>query len=1096
MQDKSEVKKIPTKTDTRGGAYKNLTSLTNHETGKSRYRTNALVNRGGAKSIYSSFDKSSGRNIAMGMLTDYEASEEIKERFIYEARITANLEHPNIVPVHEIGYDKSDNPYFTMKLIEGETLGQIINELHSNNAEYQTKYPLGYLLDMFNQVCNAVAFAHSKGIIHLDIKPDNIQIGKFGEVLVLDWGLAKYTGKAESNPIHFEEEYRQTHRIDQNFLDHLSSVTYDNIDLTIDGSVKGSPGYMAPEQAAGENTKRDKRTDVYALGALLYSILTHSKPFKGDTVSDIFANNIKGDFIHPQKRTPDRYIPAALESITVKAMMREPDTRYQSVHELIEDVTAYKHGYATSAQNASLFTHLILLMKRHKIEFTAVVAVIFILISAFAFSYDKIQTQKDLAEHSLNQFIEEKKVREQAELAQQIAVIEKEQAQTDTIQAQKVAKIALKEKDVIAVEKQKVVAEKKELFVLKVDAEKKKVVAEQIAKKAVSAVKTISAQKDKAEQNTRTAVAEKQKVEETVKQLTGEKAQVEASLKQQTVLKTEAEQKTRTIVAEKKKVEDTVKVLKTQRVEAELVAKTATEDKDKAVQDIARVEREKQQVVNQIVTEKKKTVLLAKEKRKVEQIVKSQKHKVAVLAKEKAKVTKRANTLEKEKNEISKLASKEFYAKAQYFWHNYEFDKALFYVNLATTYNPSLTEAFTLKGKLLLKEFKFREAAEAYTKGKRVKISSLLTSFIKQTRNLTKLTDTLLLGLSTEIFATGDSTTTTLILKQILKKYSKMSEGNKKKAIDLLSKSLGKEFILMNFSGLPPQLTLAANKNGLDVYVVGYVKDISPLKGLNITNLHINTKSQIIDFDFLHHFPLDKLNITILNAGPNNLTFLKGLKLQSLTFTSQTPLQKADTIAGMPLDYLSLENTAILDLKFISKMPLKDLIFKSSEQINLNQLKKLNLINLSLANNNIDNIDSLKSMKLQRLNISGTNVTNLSPLSRLKLKYLLLNNTEVSSLHGLKGMKLEHLEMVGTPIDNLKILENMPLQKLEIAECGDITDLSPLKKCKSLISVSVPYHLNDYTFIKKLANLKYIDIERISGTEQTVKRFKELMDIN
>jgi len=1124
MSTKSNTKKVETQTEGRGAAYKNLTSLTNPDTGKSRYRTNSLVNRGGAKSIYSSFDKSSGRNIAMGMLSDFEASDEVKERFIYEARITANLEHPNIVPVHEIGYDKSDNPYFTMKLIGGETLGQIINELSSENKEYEIKYPLGYLLDIFNQAANAVEFAHSKGIIHLDIKPENLQVGSYGEVLVLDWGLAKYIGQEDENPIHFDDEYRQTHHIDQNFLDHLSSVKYENIDATMDGSVKGSPGYMAPEQASGENSKRDKRTDVYALGAMLYSILTLAKPFKGDTVSDIIENNIRGELVRPQKRTPDRNIPSALEAITVKAMQKNPDERYQSVHELVQDIMAYKHGFATSAENAGLFTQLILLMKRHKIEFFSSVAVLVILITSFAVSYDSIQKQKNVAETNLRKLVEEIKVREKAELEKKIAELEKVKAEEEKFEAEMLAAKEMKARIMIAAQKQKADAANKKLTLQKATAEKKVGVAEkkakeastraaqqikkaeEVVKKAATDVQTITAQKAKVEQEVRIVVEEKKKVEEAVKQLAGQKAKaeetirsvveekkkVEATVKQLVGQKAKVEQKVRTVVEEKKKVEATVKQLAGQKAKAEAVAKTATEDKNKAVEAVKRLSKEKEQAVKLIESEKKKISKLSREKEHVEKIAEIQIKKAASLTKEKQEATKKVSILAREKQAISKLAAKEFYNKAELLWENYEFDKARFYVDLATEYDKNLHKAFALKGKLLLKELKFNEAAAAFQLGKRDKVSSVLNSFKQQTQNLTEVSDHILLELCHKIHKTGDTKTTNLLLKQLFKNYKKLSSDDKQRSIQLLSQAVRNEFRLLNLSSVPPEVKIYSDHNGLRAIISGYVSDLSPLQGLNIKELDLNTSSQLADLKFFRHLPLKKLVINIYNPGPENLNDLSGLKLTELHFYSQTPLNNVSALVGMPLEELTLRHTGLRNLNFVSKMPLVHLSFRSTMPLDIGGLKSLKLRSLHLHDCKIGNINALKGMSLRELDISNTDVVRLEPIRGQKLKVLRINNTNVDSIKALENMPLERLDMMETNVKDISPLRGMPLQLLNMADCNNISDLSPLTECKQLHSVSVPYYLNNYDFIKSL-NIKYIDVEEISGDSQTVERFKDLM---
>ena len=205
-----------------------------------KYIFRKSIGRGGMKMVIQVKDRDTMRDIAMAVFPDaaHRPAADLR-RFIDEARITASLEHPNIVPVHDIGIDATGAPYFTMKLLRGETLASVLKKLNSGDPEYRKLYTLPALLRIFNRVCDAVAFAHSKGVIHLDLKPENIQIGDFGEVLLMDFGLAKIISKADEDekkeaPVYTNQTY-------------IPGVT-------IDGITKGTPGYMAPEQAAGKNS--------------------------------------------------------------------------------------------------------------------------------------------------------------------------------------------------------------------------------------------------------------------------------------------------------------------------------------------------------------------------------------------------------------------------------------------------------------------------------------------------------------------------------------------------------------------------------------------------------------------------------------------------------------------------------------------------------------------------------------------------------------------------------------------------------------------------------------------------------------------------
>src|ERR1700677_5025660 len=291
------------------------------------------VGSGGMKSVLCTRDCSTERNVAMAVLRDATLRSKKITRFVREARITAALEHPNIIPVYDIGVDEEGKPYFTMKLLGGETLESILQRIYAGHGDYRARYPLNRLLRIFQGVCDAIGFAHSRGVIHLDLKPANIQVGDFGEVLVLDWGLAKILNK---NPVLYPNRL-----VLEKSLCEISQA-----------GVSGTPGFMSPEQSRGENDTLDECTDIYALGALLHAILSCRKP-PGKIDRRVPQENAK--------------IPVALQAVAARAMSDQRENRYQSVEELAGEVRAYVDGYATEAQHAGAFTILWLLVKRHSV---------------------------------------------------------------------------------------------------------------------------------------------------------------------------------------------------------------------------------------------------------------------------------------------------------------------------------------------------------------------------------------------------------------------------------------------------------------------------------------------------------------------------------------------------------------------------------------------------------------------------------------------------------------------------------------------------------------------------------------------------------
>ena len=330
-----------------------------------RYRFLRTIGFGGMKSVLLVYDRELRRNVAMATMPDWrERQPAVVNRFIMEARITARLEHPNIVPVHDIGRDMNGTPYFTMKYLKGHTLASIIRKLKAGDPETVATHPLTKLLRIYLRICNAIAFAHSQGFIHLDLKPENIHVGEFGEVQVIDWGLARAINRPED-----EGKVRPEKNNGAN-----SSVSATG--LTKDGIAKGTPGFMAPEQAAGKNREKDQRTDIYTLGCILYTILTFEKPLAGRKVKEVLRATIKGNIRAPRElENPQWPIPIALEAICLKAMERFPENRYQSVYELRQDIIAFSSGYATKAEEAGALKRFALFIQRN-----ALVAVIILLL--------------------------------------------------------------------------------------------------------------------------------------------------------------------------------------------------------------------------------------------------------------------------------------------------------------------------------------------------------------------------------------------------------------------------------------------------------------------------------------------------------------------------------------------------------------------------------------------------------------------------------------------------------------------------------------------------------------------------------------------
>jgi len=365
--------------------------IKNNRKSGSCYSGFSVVSKGGMGTILRTTDTNCGREVAMKLSTSSEEGSEALERLLHEARVTANLEHPNIIPVHEINCDANDNVYFTMKYVQGDNLDTVISMLRKNDPVYLKNYSLSRLLNIFLRICDGVAFAHSKGVIHRDLKPENIMVGDYGEVLIMDWGISKVLSETEE-----ESKQNDSDFISKNFKGNK------NFKKTHCGAVFGTPAFMAPEQIRGDNHLVDQRTDIYALGGILYTILGLSYPIMESDISELFSRAIVGDILPPSKlkcsknkrlmHLPSHYVPEALSAVAMKALSVQAVDRYQSIPFLQADIRAYLGGFATKAEEASNLRKLELLFNRHSLLF---LLGIFILSTALFSFYKDRKTQEE-----------------------------------------------------------------------------------------------------------------------------------------------------------------------------------------------------------------------------------------------------------------------------------------------------------------------------------------------------------------------------------------------------------------------------------------------------------------------------------------------------------------------------------------------------------------------------------------------------------------------------------------------------------------------------------------------------------------------------
>jgi serine/threonine-protein kinase len=299
----------------------------NGSAGGPRYRRLRLHARGGIGEVFVAHDEELGRDVALKEIQARHAQDpQSRARFLIEAEVTARLEHPNIVPVHGRGLYSDGRPYYAMRFIQGESLKDAIERYHRDGAarldDGERMRALHALLRRFLAVCDAIGYAHSRGVLHRDIKPGNIMLGPFGETLVVDWGLAKCLGRPNLG--------------DTSSARSVLTSSRSGLAATAAGSAVGTPAYMSPEQARGELELLGPLSDVYSLGATLYCLLTGHAPFAEDSPLAVARRVEIGAFAPPRSVRSD--VSGALEAVCLKAMALLPEKRYSSVGAMSEDI--------------------------------------------------------------------------------------------------------------------------------------------------------------------------------------------------------------------------------------------------------------------------------------------------------------------------------------------------------------------------------------------------------------------------------------------------------------------------------------------------------------------------------------------------------------------------------------------------------------------------------------------------------------------------------------------------------------------------------------------------------------------------------------
>jgi len=347
-----------------------LERLLSHGARGTRYQARGEVARGGMGVILRVWDEDLRRELAMKVVLGEEGeagtgtvAPKMLGRFLEEAQVTGQLDHPGIVPVHELGLDERGSVYFTMRLVKGRDLKEIFERCHAGDADW----PLTRVLWILLKVCDAMAYAHEKGVVHRDLKPANVMVGRHGEVYVMDWGLARVLGRPDLHDLRLKREETAMSLV-QSDRRADASHSADSLLFTMDGDVVGTPAYMAPEQARGEIEKLGPRSDVYALGAMLYHLLSGEMPYipSGAKVSQhaVLRMALEGPPRALQAVRAD--VHEELAAICDKAMARAPEQRYADMGALGADLRAYLENRVVSAHRRGAWIELVKWVQRNR----------------------------------------------------------------------------------------------------------------------------------------------------------------------------------------------------------------------------------------------------------------------------------------------------------------------------------------------------------------------------------------------------------------------------------------------------------------------------------------------------------------------------------------------------------------------------------------------------------------------------------------------------------------------------------------------------------------------------------------------------------
>jgi serine/threonine-protein kinase len=350
------------------------------------HRVLRIHQRGGMGRILVAYDQFLKREVAIKELhPDVAEDDSIVRRFIGEAEITAQLEHPGVVPIYRLGQGNDGLPYYTMKMIKGETLQELIKAYHRK----PTRAELLNLVRRLVSVSKTIAFAHSKGVIHRDLKPANVMVGEYGETLVMDWGLAK----------------PYTQGLEESYVSVIHRTKQPRPELTMVGAIVGTPAFMSPEQAMAEDSVVGPLSDVFSLGTVLYYLLAGQTAFSGRSTQEVL-NKVRACNPTPPSHVKPN-VPHGLEAICLKALEKLPENRYQGASEFADDLCRWLDDEPILAEKPSLWLKMRWWMARHRAWVVAVPCVLLLSAALASVGVWLVEREWNTPRHHQNDFIDE-----------------------------------------------------------------------------------------------------------------------------------------------------------------------------------------------------------------------------------------------------------------------------------------------------------------------------------------------------------------------------------------------------------------------------------------------------------------------------------------------------------------------------------------------------------------------------------------------------------------------------------------------------------------------------------------------------------------